>query len=241
MCNKFIFFKHLYFKYFFKKKNGINNKGQITVRYKSSKKKKLNILYDNSKNYFNSLNVLLNILKFKNNKPFLGLFKFFNGSFFYSFIQHGNFVGQMFQTNYLPIKFQINLLPGLRVPLKFLKSDYIFCFININKKKFKFYCSAAGTFSKIIEQKFDYNITKIILSTGKLKFINNNNFVTLGRNSNIYNFFQIKSNAKSLYYFNKKSKVRGVAMNPVDHPHGGRTKTNKPECSPWGWITKKNC
>jgi large subunit ribosomal protein L2 len=32
--------------------------------------------------------------------------------------------------------------------------------------------------------------------------------------------------------------VRGVAMNPVDHPHGGRTKTNKPEVSPWGWVTK---
>ena len=32
--------------------------------------------------------------------------------------------------------------------------------------------------------------------------------------------------------------VRGTAMNPVDHPHGGRTKTNKPEVSPWGWVTK---
>jgi large subunit ribosomal protein L2 len=31
-----------------------------------------------------------------------------------------------------------------------------------------------------------------------------------------------------------------VAMNPVDHPHGGRTKTNKPEVSPWGWVTKYN-
>jgi large subunit ribosomal protein L2 len=31
-----------------------------------------------------------------------------------------------------------------------------------------------------------------------------------------------------------KPKVRGVAKNPVDHPHGGRTKTNKPEVSPWG-------
>lgn len=28
--------------------------------------------------------------------------------------------------------------------------------------------------------------------------------------------------------------VRGVAQNPVDHPNGGRTKTNKPERSPWG-------
>jgi ribosomal protein L2 len=29
-------------------------------------------------------------------------------------------------------------------------------------------------------------------------------------------------------------------MNPVDHPHGGRTKTNQPEMSPWGWVTKLN-
>lgn len=122
-----------------------------------------------------------------------------------------------------------------------MKLDSIFCFININKKKFKFYCSASGVFSKIVEQNNELNLAKIIFSTGKYKFINNSVFVTLGRNSNIYSFFQIKSNAKSLYYFNKKSKVRGVAMNPVDHPHGGRTKTNKPECSPWGWITKKNC
>jgi large subunit ribosomal protein L2 len=39
------------------------------------------------------------------------------------------------------------------------------------------------------------------------------------------------SKAGTLKSFGKKSKVRGVAMNPVDHPHGGRTKTNQPEKS----------
>ena len=29
-------------------------------------------------------------------------------------------------------------------------------------------------------------------------------------------------------------------MNPVDHPHGGRTKSSSPEVSPWGWVAKKN-
>jgi ribosomal protein L2 len=29
-------------------------------------------------------------------------------------------------------------------------------------------------------------------------------------------------------------------MNPVDHPHGGRTKTNSPEVSIWGWVAKKS-
>jgi len=42
------------------------------------------------------------------------------------------------------------------------------------------------------------------------------------------------------FILGKKPKVRGVARNPVDHPHGGRTKTNQPEVSIWGWIAKKN-
>jgi ribosomal protein L2 len=44
--------------------------------------------------------------------------------------------------------------------------------------------------------------------------------------------------------FSEKKKkhicVRGVAMNAVDHPNGGRTKSNKPELSPWGWVAKHN-
>jgi ribosomal protein L2 len=29
-------------------------------------------------------------------------------------------------------------------------------------------------------------------------------------------------------------------MNPIDHPHGGRTKSNSPEVTPWGKITKRS-
>ena len=38
-----------------------------------------------------------------------------------------------------------------------------------------------------------------------------------------------------------KSKVRGVAKNPVDHPMGGgegKSSGGRPGCSPWGWKTK---
>jgi large subunit ribosomal protein L2 len=37
----------------------------------------------------------------------------------------------------------------------------------------------------------------------------------------------------------RKPKVRGVAKNPVDHPHGGRTKSIKFQRTPWGLPTKK--
>lgn len=36
----------------------------------------------------------------------------------------------------------------------------------------------------------------------------------------------------------RKPKVRGVAMNPVDHPHGGRAKSVRFQRTPWGWPTK---
>lgn len=39
--------------------------------------------------------------------------------------------------------------------------------------------------------------------------------------------------------YGSKSQVRGVAMNPIDHPHGGRTKAIKKARTPWGKITKK--
>lgn len=38
--------------------------------------------------------------------------------------------------------------------------------------------------------------------------------------------------------FNKRPSVRGIAMNPVDHPHGGRTNGGMPSVTPWGLPTK---
>lgn len=65
-------------------------------------------------------------------------------------------------------------------------------------------------------------------------------FVILGRNSNVEKRFNCVGKAGLMYLYGNKSKVRGVARNPVDHPHGGRTKTNQPEVSLWGWVAKRN-
>ena len=46
--------------------------------------------------------------------------------------------------------------------------------------------------------------------------------------------YNITGKAGTRVLFGSKPKVRGVARNPVDHPHGGRTKTNQPEVSIWG-------
>ena len=66
------------------------------------------------------------------------------------------------------------------------------------------------------------------------------NFCITGRVSNLNKKYEIFSKASYNTLLGKKPNVRGVAKNPVDHPHGGRTKTNKPEVSPWGWVTKNS-
>ena len=74
-----------------------------------------------------------------------------------------------------------------------------------------------------------YQVTKIALETP-----------FLGKNAQTEKKLCVLGKAGYNYIIGKKPKVRGVARNPVDHPHGGRTKTNQPEVSIWGWIAKKN-
>jgi large subunit ribosomal protein L2 len=54
----------------------------------------------------------------------------------------------------------------------------------------------------------------------------------LGRNSNILRKYEIIGKAGINRKRGIRPTVRGVAMNPVDHPHGGRTKVSQPEVSP---------
>ena len=71
-----------------------------------------------------------------------------------------------------------------------------------------------------------------MLPTGLVRIISIFCTGTLGRASNIShkNEFFVKAG----YSRNNgvRPSVRGVAMNPVDHPHGGRTKTSSPEVTP---------
>jgi large subunit ribosomal protein L2 len=94
------------------------------------------------------------------------------------------------------------------------------------------YSRSAGTFCKILAFNLDKDIIKISLPSGSFKIVSQYCLVTLGRASNIEH--QKEFFCKAGYFRNTgfRPQVRGVAMNPVDHPHGGRTKSNSPEVTP---------
>jgi len=100
------------------------------------------------------------------------------------------------------------------------------------------YIRSSGSAGKILS--FDYvnHTATIQLPSGVRKFFSIYSLASLGSVS--LSDKKHVSNTKAGYWktYGKKSIVRGVAMNPVDHPHGGRTKAIKYPRTPWGKTTK---
>lgn len=122
--------------------------------------------------------------------------------------------------------------------LKYLSKYSIFS--NVCICGFRKFALSNGTYCQVLESFFDFNIVKVTLPSKKTKIVSGWGFVLLGRNSQEDYMYNRLGKAGISTLFGKKPKVRGVARNPVDHPHGGRTKTNQPEVSIWGWVAKRN-
>ena len=98
---------------------------------------------------------------------------------------------------------------------------------------------SAGTFSQLIEKTTNYG--KIKLSSGEQQTISINCFATIGIVSNEFLTLTTLGKAGRSRWLNKRPKVRGVAMNPIDHPHGGgegKTSGGRSSVTPWGKPTK---
>ena len=93
---------------------------------------------------------------------------------------------------------------------------------------------AAGTFGILIQKTLKTCLIR--LSSGKLKELGNKNYATLGFSSNLKFHENIIGKSGRNYWCGKRSNVRGVAMNPIDHPHGGgegKSSGGRPSVSPW--------
>lgn len=98
---------------------------------------------------------------------------------------------------------------------------------------------SAGTSIKIINRYPNkYHKMLLKLRSGEEYFINSNCGATIGVCSNSDHWKRTYKKAGNKRIFGFRSKVRGVAMNPIDHPHGGKTAGGRPCMSPKGLLTK---
>lgn len=243
---KFFFFvnERIYFskKLKIKKKNnaGKNDSGKIVFKTKTSLLlKKKTILINYNLRYMKLGSVLsFQLIPFKN--KLISLIFFNNGfvTYFLSSSVHSIF------TIFYPYKKNMKKLK------KRFKFYYIFLMLFQIKKlslisnieiipgKKSQYVRSAGTKSRII--KFDkLTHTVLIELPSKIKKIFS--YYSLAMKGSIPLPLHKKINKNKFGFwriFGKKPLVRGIAMNPVDHPNGGRTKSLKYSKTPWGKTTK---
>jgi len=98
---------------------------------------------------------------------------------------------------------------------------------------------SAGSHAQLIEKTSKY--CRVVLSSGSHKFLLPTCQATIGTVSNEFSFFNKINKAGRNRWLNKRPTVRGVAMNPVDHPHGGgegKSSGGRSSVTPWGKPTK---
>ncbi len=91
---------------------------------------------------------------------------------------------------------------------------------------------SAGTFAQVVAKEGDYVTLK--LASTEMRLIHGNCIATIGEVGNSEHELQSHGKAGKSRWLGKRPKVRGEVMNPVDHPHGGRTRGGRNVVSPWG-------
>jgi large subunit ribosomal protein L2 len=230
---------------FFFKKGVVFAKGRNNVNRRTVKSKGPNYSVKKSNIFKIISGIRSNFLTFYTLNFFqqkfklLKLIKFVDGSFQILQAVHGDFIGKF--AFYVSLGcnciFAVN---GSFILLSLLVKNSIFFAFQLRTNFI--IAKSAGTYCQVLSTYNEQNEICIIVPSGQIIFINRNLslYVCLGRSAHIFNANVVWGAAGSKKITGLKPHVRGVAKNPVDHPHGGRTKTNSPELTPWGKIAKHN-
>ncbi len=218
-------------------KSGKNDSGKIIIRTKKSLLKKIKYFKINYFLRYLKLGFIssFNFLPFKN--KLLSFVIFSNGTFSYYLTTENHKLFSFIYFNYYKKLKKLKLKSTFFMLFQIKKLSFVSC-LEIIPGKGSQYSRSSGTKSRIIKFDRDNHSVLIKLPSGVKKIFSYYSFVMYGEislkdNKNFYN-------GKAGYWssFGVKPLVRGVAMNPVDHPHGGRTKSVKYPRTPWGKTTK---
>ncbi len=127
-----------------------------------------------------------------------------------------------------------NALPLDKIPLGMMIHN-----IELNLGRGGQMARAAGTSAMIVAKEGEY--VTVRLPSGEMRQVNRKCYATIGELGNKDHMNVTLGKAGRSRWLGKRPKVRGTAMNPVDHPHGGgegKTKGGRHPVTPWGQPTK---
>ena len=178
--------------------------------------------------------VLLQIRPAPRRTGFVGLILYKNGLFSYILLSKYAFIGNVWSFKYFRV-----LQAGDNLKLFLIPEGFSIYNVELYLGKGGQIARSAGTSVKIINR-YTNKYNKILLKfrSGEEYFVNANCVATIGVCSNSEHWLKNIKKAGIKRLFGFRSKVRGVAKNPVDHPHGGNTAGGKPCMTPKGLLTK---
>jgi large subunit ribosomal protein L2 len=134
---------------------------------------------------------------------------------------------------------EADIKPGNALPLKSIPLGTIIHNIELKIGKGAQLARSAGTFAQLMAKEGRYSQVK--LPSGEVRMVLQDCYATIGQVGNLDHEKVSIGKAGRSRWLGKRPKVRGVAMNPVDHPHGGgegRTSGGRHPVTPWGIPTK---
>ena len=215
-----------------KNSSGRNNQGKITSYHKGNghkqKYRKINF-----KRTYESKGIVCTIEYDPNRNANIALiYDFLNKNFFYIIAPQRTKVGNIIRSG-----IKTKLKNGNSLPISQIPTGYVIHNVSNKNQKIAKLARSAGTFVKIKEKVLDY--VNLQLPSGQKKVISQQNYATIGIVSNELHYFRKNGKAGRSRWLNKRPTVRGVAMNPIDHPNGGgEGKKSGKSVTPWGKVTK---
>lgn len=216
------------------KSSGHNNQGRITSFNRGGGHKRKYRIIDFRRSKVDMSAVVERIEYDPNRSSFIALVKYDDGELSYILapqkIQPGD---KIISSDKADIK------PGNALPLKSIPIGTIVHNVEMKIGKGAQIARSAGTYAQIMGRDGSYIILK--LSSGEVRIIRGECRATIGAVSNQDHSNRSYGKAGRMRWLGRRPCVRGVAMNPIDHPHGGgegRTSGGRHPVTPWGVKTK---
>ncbi|MBV44746.1 MAG: 50S ribosomal protein L2 [Rhodobiaceae bacterium] len=216
------------------KKAGRNNKGRITARRRGGGHKRLYRKIDFKRNKLDISAVVEKIEYDPNRSAFIALIKYDDGEYRYILAPQRLSVGDKVISGE-----ESDIKPGNSLPMTKIPIGTIIHNIEMKPGKGGQLVRSAGTFAQLVGR--DQGMAIIRLTSGEQRLLPANCYATIGAVSNPDNSNTKLAKAGRNRWKGKRPSVRGVVMNPVDHPHGGgegKTSGGRHPVTPWGVPTK---
>jgi len=217
-----------------KKTGGRNNVGRITTRHIGGRHKRRYRLVDFKRRKVDIPGVVDRLEYDPNRTAFIALIVYEDGEKAYILAPQRLAVGDKIVASE-----KADIKPGNAMPLKNMPVGTIVHNIEMKPGKGGQLARSAGTYVQLMGRDGPEAILK--LSSGEVRKVSGDCMATVGATSNPdqKNINLAKAGRKR--WLGVRPTVRGVAMNPIDHPHGGgegRTSGGRHPCTPWGKATK---